>query len=297
MSKKGVVFTILSALIYGFTPILCTITYGMGNNAVTLTFFRNFFCLPILAIIMLIKKIDFKLTLHEIKSIILVGINGSVVATLLLYSSYSYVDVGTATTLHFLYPIFVTLIYKFYYRGTITRNQVIALVLSGIGSACFIDTKSLGKIQGVVMALLSGVAFAVYLVLIEKKKLSQMNGFKLSFYLALTVTVIFFTINLFTKSIMLNQPIESYGLMLAVSILASFIAVVFLKEGIRLIGSAHASVFSLFEPISSVVFGLIFLNESITFIKLIGCGFIVLGIVALANRNSSKSRINFKKNR
>ena len=113
----------------------------------------------------------------------------------------------------------------------------------------------------------------------------------------MTVTVIFFTINLFTKSIMLNQPIESYGLMLAVSILASFIAVVFLKEGIRLIGSAHASVFSLFEPISSVVFGLIFLNESITFIKLIGCGFIVLGIVALANRNSSKSRINFKKNR
>ncbi len=286
MNKKGVFLVVLSALIYGFTPILCSITYKLGNNAMSLTFFRSFFCLPILFVFMVTKKIEFKLSLFELKNIFIVGVSGAVLTTFLLYSSYNYVDVGTATTLHFLYPVFVTLIYKFYYRENISYNQIISLLLSVIGVLFFININNLSQINGLLMALCSGITFAVYLVLMEKKKLSEMNGIKFSFYLSLTVTFMFLIINIFTKTIIYNQSAKSLGIMFIVAILASFIAVIFLKEGIRLIGSAYASIFSLFEPISSVFFGLIFLGENITINKVIGCVFIVFGIFILAMKNT-----------
>ena len=35
---KGTIFTIISAFVFGFTPILAKFTYDGGNNAITLTF-------------------------------------------------------------------------------------------------------------------------------------------------------------------------------------------------------------------------------------------------------------------
>ncbi|MGL4373401.1 MAG: DMT family transporter, partial [Turicibacter sp.] len=45
---KGVILTIVAALIFGFTPILAKITYGLGSNGINLTFFRACLALPIL---------------------------------------------------------------------------------------------------------------------------------------------------------------------------------------------------------------------------------------------------------
>lgn len=285
MKKRGIILTVLAALIYGFTPILCFYTYNMGNNSFTLTFFRNFFCVFVLFIIMQVKKIDFKLTWNEFKNIFMVAFVGMVITTLLLYSSYNYIGVSTATTLHFLYPVFVMLICRFYYKDIIQNNQKLALMLSFVGILFFIDLNELNYINGVIMALLSGITYAVYLVLIEKTKLSYMNSFKLSFYLTLTVSIILFLINLKVKQLILKQPIESFILMLVVALLASFLAVIFLKEGIKSIGSNKASVYCLFEPISSVFFEAILINESLTFNKLMGCGFIIGGMYYLSKKH------------
>ena len=48
MKTKGYFLTILSAVIFGFTPILAKITYSMGSNGITMAFFRHLFVIPIL---------------------------------------------------------------------------------------------------------------------------------------------------------------------------------------------------------------------------------------------------------
>lgn len=48
MKIKGILFTILSAIIFGFTPALANITYEFGNNSLSMTFFRNLLAIPIL---------------------------------------------------------------------------------------------------------------------------------------------------------------------------------------------------------------------------------------------------------
>ena len=58
-------------------------------------------------------------------------------------------------------------------------------------------------------------------------------------------------------------------------------AVIFLKIGIDILGSSVASMFSMLEPVSSVVFGFMFLNESLYAIKIAGCVLIMAGIIIL----------------
>lgn len=284
MRTKGIFLTVLSAIIYGFTPVLCSITYTYGNNPITLTFFRGFIILPILTCLMLKDKVSFKVNLIEFLKISFVAIFGSVITTLLLYSSYQYLDVGTSTTLHFMYPLFVTLICHFIYKDVLTKRHMIALGLALIGIFTFINFNDLNKIKGIIFALTSGVTFSIYLVGIEKLKLSKMNDYKLSFYLALVMTISLFIFGSTTKQLVFNQPIQSYALIVCVAILAQLIAVICLKKGIAYLGSSLASMFSMFEPVSSVIFGFLFLNEPITALKVIGCCFILGGVSLLIKK-------------
>ncbi|MDD6525765.1 MAG: DMT family transporter [Firmicutes bacterium] len=284
MKNKGIFLTVLSALIYGFTPVLCSITYNYGNNALTLTFFRSLLIIPLLIVLMIVNKIDFKCDHHELLRIIFVGLFGSVFTTLLLYSSYRYIGVGTSTTLHFMYPLFVTLLCHFVFHDKLSKIQIIALGIALSGVFCFIDINDLVKIKGIIMALVSGFTFSLYLVGIEKLNLAKMNNYKLSLYLAITVCVSLFIFGSITDQFVFDQSIISYGLMLVIAFLAQFVAVICLKMGIEYLGSSLASMFSMFEPVSSVVFGCLFLNESITFIKMIGCILILSGVLLLIKK-------------
>lgn len=279
--NKGILLVIASALLYGFAPVLCSITYQYGNNPVTLTFFRSFFVVLILGGLMMKDKISFRCEKGELFRIVIVALFGSVLTTFLLNSSYLYIGVGTATTLHFLYPLFVTLICHFVYHDALDRKHLKALAVCLLGVLLFLDFKDLSKMKGILMALVSGMTFAIYLVGIDKLKLSQMNSVKLSFYFALTVSFVMGTFGFTTKQMVLNQPLISYVLMLGVAIMAQWLAVVCLQKGIQVLGSSLASLFSMFEPVSCLLFGAILLHETVVMAQVLGCVLILGGVLLL----------------
>ena len=42
MKFKGIIYVLLAALIYGLTPLLCSLTYPLGNNGFSMTFLETF---------------------------------------------------------------------------------------------------------------------------------------------------------------------------------------------------------------------------------------------------------------
>ena len=279
--NKGILLVIASALLYGFAPVLCSMTYQYGNTPTTLTFFRSFFVVLILGAMMIKDKIPFRCEKGELVRLVAVALFGSVLTTFLLNSSYLYIGVGTATTLHFLYPLFVTLICHFVYHDPLDKRHMLALGICLIGVLLFLDFKDLSKMKGILMALVSGITFAIYLVGIDKLKLSYMNGVKMSFYFALTVSVVMGVFGTATDQIVLNQPLISYVYMLGVAIMAQWLAVVCLQKGIQVLGSSLASLFSMFEPVSCLIFGALLLNETVIVAQVFGCVFILGGVLLL----------------
>ena len=214
MKIKGILFTILSAIIFGFTPALANITYEFGNNSLSMTFFRNLLAIPILFFILKYKRISLKVEKKELKHIFILSLIGVALTTALLYSSYSYIGVGVATTLHFMYPIFVALACRFIFNETLGKRKVLSLVMAFLGVALFMDMKSSNNLLGALMALISGLTYAFYIVYLEKKELVKINPYKLSFYIVSFVSFEMLIGNIFGGYIKFNLSLKIYILMI-----------------------------------------------------------------------------------
>ena len=170
-STRGILLTMLSAVTFGFAFTLGPMTYGeAGSNPVTLTFLRNFLSLPVLLAILWYQGISLQVSAKELWSLTILGGIGNAVTTLMLFIAFSLIDVGVATTIHFIYPVFVTIGCVLFYKERLGLQKFIALLIATAGIACFflgVDMSagfSGGTFLGLFLAVASGVTYAFYII-------------------------------------------------------------------------------------------------------------------------------------
>lgn len=276
--KKGYIYTALSAIIFGLMPLLTKIIIARGTTSLTIAFFRVFYVTIVLFFVLKIKKIDLHLEKRDLLSVILTSIFGSGITIIILNESYNYVDTGIATSLHFLYPLFVAILCCFFYGEKIKKKQIISLSFALVGIICFMS-KGNGSLFGYFLAIASGLTYAYYLVKMDKTGLVKMNALKLSFYLALFTTIEIFTMNLFMQDIVFKMDVLSYVLLLVLALSSSFLATVLLQKGVLLLGSTRASFICLLEPVTSMIVGILWLNEAFTLNKDLGGLAIIISLI------------------
>ena len=276
--KKGYIYAALSAIIFGLMPLLTKIIIARGATSLTIPFFRVFYVTIVLYLVLKIKKIDFHLEKRDLISAILTSIFGSGLTIIILNESYNYVDTGIATSLHFLYPLFVAMLCCFFYGEKIKKKQIISLSFALVGIICFMS-KGNGSLFGYFLAIASGLTYAFYLVKMDKSGLVKMNALKLSFYLALFTTIEIFTMNLFMQEVVFKMDVLSYALLLVLALSSSFLATVLLQKGVLLLGSTRASFICLLEPVTSMIVGILWLNEALTFNKGLGGLAIIISLI------------------
>ena len=276
--KKGYIYTALSAIIFGLMPLLTKIIIARGATSLTIPFFRVFYVTIVLFLVLKIKKIDLHLEKRDLISAILTSIFGSGLTIIILNESYNYVDTGIATSLHFLYPLFVAILCCFFYGEKIKKKQIISLSFALVGIICFMS-KGNGSLFGYFLAIASGLTYAFYLVKMDKSGLVKMNALKLSFYLALFTTIEIFTMNLYMQEVVFKMDALSYGLLLVLALSSSFLATVLLQKGVLLLGSTRASFICLLEPVTSMIVGILFLGEALTLNKGLGGLAIIISLI------------------
>lgn len=283
MRIQGFLYAIIAAVIYGVIPILGKLSYLGGNNSTMLAFSRGFIALPVLYFILKYKKISLELTKKQIKSIIISGLFGSALTSCFLYSSYKYISAGTATTIHFAYPTFVTLSCILFFKEKASAYKVISLVLSTLGVLMFLDSSSSSNMVGILLALFSAATFAFMLVYIEKSGLKDLHPIKLGFFYSIIISFSMLIYGLCTEELTISLTPKAWLYTVAVSLFASVGAISLLQLSIRYIGSSTASILCMLEPITSIILGAIILNEHISIFETIGCILIVVAVINLTN--------------
>lgn len=289
---KGIIFTIISAFVFGFTPILAKITYAGGNNAITLTFLRALLGIPFLYLGMKKNKVSIKITKNEFFKFILLSFLGIGITTTSLYASYNYISVGMATTLHFIYPCVVYFICILFFKEKVTFKKLLALILSSIGIILLVDKMVAGSSFGIFLATLSGITYGLFLIFLDKSSFKHMDPFKCTLYISLFNIVGLFIFGKFTGKLNLNLTYFAWILTILISFLTSIFGNAFLQLGVKYCGATTASILCTFEPITSVFLGVIFLNENITFLKLLGCSFIIVAVILLSINNKKRREKN-----
>ncbi|MDO4289472.1 MAG: DMT family transporter [Eubacterium sp.] len=277
---KGTFYVILSAVLFGFTPILGKITYLQGSNAIMLTFLRALFSVPILFAILKFQGIDLKITRIQARELLILSFIGSAITTVFLYQSYNYIPVGTATTLHFVYPLFVALGAVIIFKEHLSLAKIVALILATGGITFFANGLNGGGL-GILLALVSGLTYAFYILYLDKSSLLTLHPMKLSFYINLIISLCVLIYGLATQSLTLALTPSAWGLSLAVAVLCGFLGITLFQMGVKLVGSTTSAILSMFEPITSVFCGILLLGEPLEIKSILGCVLILLGVTVL----------------
>lgn len=271
-----------SAVIFGFTPVLAAISYQGGNNGINMAFLRALVPIPLL---LLIGWRLPKPTGEQWKQGLMAG--GALFGcTLLLYSSYEYISPGLATTLHFLYPLYVIVYESIRSRKSPGKVRIAALLGGLLGSSLFLENSEGGSVIGFILALGSGVAYAVYINILGKESQKPMPLYRLMLLVSIGGAVLCGVTGCAMGKLTVALSGTAWLCAICVALLTAVVGCVLFQRGVREIGEANAALFSLLEPITSVLFSVWLLQDTMSLQKILGSILIIssLFIISLYDR-------------
>ena len=166
------------------------------------------------------------------------------------------------------------------------RRKLVCCALCFAGILCFYTPGGDVSAYGVFLALASGVAWAYYIVHLNSSGLVTMATFKLAFWLCVFSAVLVGCITLAMGEFVWPSTAFTRGA-LALYCCASTAASLLFQLGNRFIGAQSASMLSTFEPLTSVVIGILVYHEVLTVRLGIGIFCILLAVFLLAKADGT----------
>lgn len=277
---RGILFSIVSAALFGLMPLFAKYAYADGCSPTGLVFVRMFFGAIILFFLAKKQGGPLAISVNQFKKVVLLSL-GFAPTPVLLYASYNYISTGAATTIHFVFPAFAFLLCWAFYKEKIDRLQLLSLVLCTTGVVLFYKPGDDSSLFGVTIAFLSGITYACYVVYLAKSGLKSAEKFWMNFHLNWVSMLMVLFVSLPMGNFSLPSSWVGWSLGLVFAVLMTVIAGVLFQLGIRYIGPQQAAIFSTFEPLTSVLVGVVFLSESLDWSSIVGIGIILSAVLLL----------------
>jgi len=282
-NSKGIISTLVGAFLFGTLPLVTLLGCNGGLSAYSTIGLKSLFSIPILIVLILHDNNRGKFTLPVLLKTLLLAVLTAVLTQSLLFSSYLYIAVGAATSLHFIYPVVVLLAGASIYRQKITWRDFVCFGLMAIGiAALYTPSVSEHTAKGMIFALLSGVAYGFFCLLLEKTEvLESISNFQ--FLLVLNVVgMIFGSISSAVRreSFFCIAPMGYLGVIIN-ALLVGILAHACYQNGIHVLGSRNATLLGTIEPVVSIMLGVLILHEKLTLRAVIGATAIIAASILL----------------
>jgi len=292
----GIIYALLSSAAFGIMPIFAKYAYNHGSNTLTVLSSRFLFSALILFLYFMFKGISLKLNKNQTITLILVSIFGYSSTATMLFFSYNYISLGLATTLHFVYPVVVVVANRIIFKEPLTKNKVIALTLSMLSIYLLVGFKVENiNFLGISLALLSGFTHSISIIGMNRPELKELDNKICVFYFSIISGTIIFLITLLSGNLQLDVNLYTVMSMTGISTVSTILAIVLLMKAIKIIGPSPSAILGTFEPIVSIILGIILFGEAITLTIVIGTILILASVVILAKENTKENNINNEK--
>lgn len=282
---RGLLIAAASSISFGFIPLFTLPMMERGLQTPSILAYRFLIAAFLMGLLLLVKRISFKITKQETLILIALGLI-YVCSAMGLQLGYHYMSSGEATVVHFTYPVYVILLMRVFYGQKPSFVTLFAILLAFVGVVCLagLGGQQLDRdlLIGMLIVMPTGLAYASYIVIVNKSCVRYMNNLKLSFYALLFCGTAFLLIASFWGGVQLLDSMEEWALMLALAILPTVVANVALVEGVKQCGSTLSSILGALEPLTAVVVGFFVFDESLTFMRGVGIFLILVSVLLIA---------------
>ena len=289
----GYVAGILAGVSYGTNPLFGKALMESGVPVMVMLFFRYGMAAVILAMWMVFRKESFRAERRGLGLLVLLGLlfAGS---SITLFCSYEYIPSGLATTLVYLYPVFVALIMVFlrFYPSWQTWLSILAT----FGGILLLSAPSENvqiRIPGVLLAVGAALCYSFYLVIVNRsKRIRKVSEHTLTLYSLVTGTILFLVIRTCQGGGMLEgvDRAADWGNLIGLAIVPTMISMLTLAVSTRYIGPTKTAVLGVFEPLTAILIGTILYGEPMTGKMAAGIAICVAAVVFMILKPGKKVR-------
>jgi drug/metabolite transporter (DMT)-like permease len=285
----GFIITIVGAILFSTKAIIVKKAFAdTGIDALTLLTLRMVFSLPfflVAAFLVSNKAGNVRMNKKQWMRLVALGISGYYLSAYFDFEGLQYISAGLERLILFLYPTFVLIINRVYFKQTIKGAQLLALVLTfaGIGIAYFnemhFDTGNQYFFWGSALIFACAITYAIY-ISGSGKLIPYVGAAKFAAYSMLIATAVLFIHFILRgdySGVVQAKGMWTYGLLLA--IMATVIPTFMLSAGLSKIGSNNVAIISGIGPVSTILQAHWVLGERIHTGQIVGTVMVIAGVL------------------
>lgn len=287
----GVACAILGSIAFSGKTIIVKLAYQHGVDVLTLLALRMLFALPFF-LLMAWWAGAVQLSRRDWLGVAALGFIGYYVGSYLDFAGLQYISAGLGRLILYLYPTIVVLMSALFLKQPIRKRHVISLALSYGGIALvFNEEIRLGDsttqnwdlmLLGAGLVFTSAISYAIYLIA-GSRYVQKTGSMRFTAYAATSAS--FFVIAHFMAlrgPAQLAVSNEVYVLVLIMALFTTVMPLWLMAEGLKRIGANQVALVGCIGPLSTMVFGQIFLGEVITLIQLVGAALVLAGVLIIS---------------
>ncbi len=285
----GLLLAIGGVVFFSLRPIFIKLAYAYVTDPVTLLALRMVFSVPffIAAALWVRSGAEHRpLAGRELAGVVGLGILAYYGASFLDFLALQYIPAGVGRLLLFTYPTIVVVLSAALLGKRVTAREIVALVITYAG-LMLVFAHSLEGDQknfwlGAGLAFASSLCYALYLVA-GTEVIHRVGSVRFTAYAMSAASAACIVQFLLLRPVSaLDLPAPVYGYAIAMAVVSTAVPVFMTSEALRRVGANTVAIIGALGPVTTIVFGWLGLEESMTPLQLAGAALVMVGVVVIS---------------
>lgn len=292
----GILLGVLGIVMFSSKAVMVKLIYQYNIDALSALLLRMLFSFPFYILIAYVyrnKKKRAKNTKKDYLWVVFFGFVGYYLASYFDFVGLTYIKASLERIILFVYPTIVLFFNNLFLKKRITKNQKLAIIITYLGIVITFGSEVTisgnDTYLGGFFVLLSALTYASYLVgsgwLIPKFGVMRFTAYAM----LISCICVFIHYGIVSRVDIFNYPWQVYILGVCIAIFATVIPSFLVSISIKLINSSNFAVVAGIGPISTIILAVIFLNEQLTSIQILGTITVIFGILLVSKKKENKS--------
>lgn len=290
----GTTSAILSSATFGLAPFFTLGLLAAGLSTFEVLSYRWGVASLFLIIVGLCTGRSFRLPRRNWNIVVILSMLRAATSFCLVIA-YSRIASGTASTIHFMYPLAVAAIMILFFRERASARTLTAIALSILGAALLSTgsntTTTPDAALGTTTACLSVLTYGGYMVGVKKSRAAQIDSTVLTCYVMGFGALLFLVGGWVTGGVRLVNDGTTWLYVLGLALPATAVSNITLVWAIKRIGPTLTSFFGALEPLTAVLIGIRVFGEPFTLRSGIGVVLIVVAVTLVLLRKGESDSV------
>lgn len=292
---SGFAYAVLGAVCFSFKAIFVKLAYRYGVDAETLLALRMGYALPffIVMAISVSRSDPRRLSARDISMLLVLGIIGYYLSSYLDFLGLRYITAALERLILFIYPTLVVLLSAAFLGKPVRPAMYPPMLLCYVGIALAVSHDlnlahaGSNVALGSMLVFGSTLLYALYLLL-SGEEVHRLGATRVASFGTIVACICSLAQFVAMRpAASLIQPWQVHGLGLAMAVLSTVMPIWLVSVAMRRIGAGPTSMIGTLGPVLTILFGWVFLGESLGAIQIFGAILVIGGVLLISRQKPS----------